>query len=234
MGYTTYFSGDFSITPALKPEHLAYLRMFVRLRHANRDPKAVEHIPDPIREAAGLPVGEHGAYFVAYGPNAPAPDLSGKTLQEVEAILNAHRKDNGINDEGPGVLRDGYRTGILPGYWCQWTPNDEGTALAWDEGEKFYSYREWLEFLIDHFLKPWGYTVAGMTDWNGEESGDTGTLFVANNIVFIGTPVPECCVKCGHGTLTIKGNADTGEKRTCVACNHTIVVHYTATGWDNA
>src|SRR5690242_19132511 len=41
-----------------------------------------------------------------------------------------------------------------PGLWCQWVPNEEGDAIAWDGGEKFYDSPEWMQYLIDHFLKP--------------------------------------------------------------------------------
>lgn len=41
-----------------------------------------------------------------------------------------------------------------PGLWCQWVPNEDGDALEWDGGEKFYEAAEWMAYLIDHFLKP--------------------------------------------------------------------------------
>ncbi|MGR3938428.1 hypothetical protein [Streptomyces sp. BRA346] len=41
-----------------------------------------------------------------------------------------------------------------PGLWCEWVPNDYGTALTWSGGEKFYSAASWMEYLIDTFLKP--------------------------------------------------------------------------------
>lgn len=41
-----------------------------------------------------------------------------------------------------------------PGLWCQWVPTEDGTALVWDDGEKFYDSAEWMRYLIEHFLKP--------------------------------------------------------------------------------
>ena len=41
-----------------------------------------------------------------------------------------------------------------PGLWCGWTPNEDGTCIEWDGGEKFYEYVEWIEYLIDNVLKP--------------------------------------------------------------------------------
>lgn len=38
-----------------------------------------------------------------------------------------------------------------PGLWCQWTPNEDGTAIEWDGGEKFYDSPGWLSYII-HLL----------------------------------------------------------------------------------
>ena len=72
-----------------------------------------------------------------------------------------------------------------PGLWCQWTPNEDGTELEWDGGEKFYEYTEWLYYLINKILAPNGYVLNGEVDWSGEESGDVGTIHVIDNIVYV-------------------------------------------------
>jgi hypothetical protein len=72
-----------------------------------------------------------------------------------------------------------------PGLWCGWTPNEEGTALVWDGGEKFYEYTAWLKYLIEKILKPRGYTVNGSVSWQGEESSDKGILVVKKNKVLV-------------------------------------------------
>lgn len=75
-------------------------------------------------------------------------------------------------------------------YYCQWRPNADGTAIEWDEGEKFYDYVEWMRCLCDKFLTPWGYMVAGIVQWDGEESGDMGQIIIASpNIVTTRTAV---------------------------------------------
>ena len=70
-----------------------------------------------------------------------------------------------------------------PGLWCQWTPTSDGAGLQWDGEEKFYEYDTWLQYLIDHFLVPWGYQVSGAINWSGEEDGDVGILEVKGNRV---------------------------------------------------
>lgn len=161
MGYTTDFDGEFKITPPLSQKHVAYLTKFAQTRRMARDVQKTARRPDPFREAASLPVGPQGAYFV---------NESGMSGQ----------------DNGPDVTNsNGPPTG-QPGLWCQWTPSEDGATLGWDGGEKFYNYVEWLEYLIAHFLKPWGYQLNGTVTWSGEESSDHGQIVVKNNTV---TPV---------------------------------------------
>ncbi len=85
----------------------------------------------------------------------------------------------------------------VPGYWCQWVPTTDGTAIKWDDGEKFYDSVEWMEYIIENFLMPDGYAqgepalegftfnhvVNGIINAEGEESGDIWRLVVRNNKV---------------------------------------------------
>ncbi len=41
-----------------------------------------------------------------------------------------------------------------PGLWCQWIPNEDGTALTWDQGENFYNAAEWMDYLANRLLGP--------------------------------------------------------------------------------
>jgi hypothetical protein len=55
--------------------------------------------------------------------------------------------------------------------------------IEWDTGEKFYSYIEWLEYIIYNFLAPKGYVLNGSVEWYGEDRADVGTIVVKSNIV---------------------------------------------------
>ena len=103
MGYTTDFSGRFTVTPPLSAEHVSALKKFADERHSS--------------------------------------ELAGS-------------------------------------YYCQWVPTDDGTGIEWDGGEKFYAYESWLQYLIDHFLKPWGHVVEGVVEYQGEDPSDFGRLRV--------------------------------------------------------
>ena len=72
-----------------------------------------------------------------------------------------------------------------PSLWCQWVPNEDGTAIEWDGGEKFYAYSEWLFYIINKILAPNGYTLNGTVIWQGEETGDVGKIHVVDNVVTV-------------------------------------------------
>ena len=72
-----------------------------------------------------------------------------------------------------------------PSLWNQWTPTQDGMGIEWDGGEKFYYYTEWLVYLINKILAPNGYILNGVVQWQGDENGDVGEIFVENNRVFI-------------------------------------------------
>lgn len=88
-----------------------------------------------------------------------------------------------IDSEYTGVVDQNEPPTGQPGLWCQWVPTEDGMGLEWDGGEKFYNFVEWMQYIIDHFLKPWGITVNGEIQWQGEEMGDRGLLIVTNNVV---------------------------------------------------
>ena len=158
MGYTTDFCGQFDLDKPLTPEHKAYLAAFADTRRMKRNPVIVEGMQDDLRKAVGLPEGVEGGYYVG---------SEGKYGQD--------------NDESV-VEYNQHPTG-QPGLWCQWVPNKDGTAIVWDENEKFYYYVEWIEYIIEHFLKPWGYVVNGKVNWHGEGWYDTGAIRIEDNIV---------------------------------------------------
>lgn len=78
----------------------------------------------------------------------------------------------------------------FPSYYCQWRGSEDGTELEWDQGEKFYSYVEWVSYLIDHFFKPNGYTLEGEVRWQGEDTDDSGMIIVKANRVGTAPLVP--------------------------------------------
>jgi hypothetical protein len=162
MGYSTDFEGSWTVTPPLKAEHKAYLKAFADTRRMKRDAAKTALRPDPVRAAVGLPVGDEGGYFV-----------------NEDGFAGQHH--------GPDVLDSNEPPAGQPGLWCKWEPTEAGDKYEWNGVEKFYDYVEWLEYVIRHFLNPWGYILKGRVDWQGEEEDDTGFINVYNNTVYVNT-----------------------------------------------
>lgn len=159
MGYTTDFDGRFNLDHPLTPEHAAYLHAFGETRRMARDPKVYADKPDPIRAAVGLPLGPQCAYYT--GSTAFA----------------------GQDYDSPGIIGHGSTTPQgQPGLWCQWLPTDDLGGIEWNGGEKFYNYDDWMTYLIEHFLAPWGYTVSGAVTYSGESDDDQGTLTIVDGV----------------------------------------------------
>lgn len=159
MGYTTEFSSHFTVSPAMRPEHVAYLNKFAETRRMWRDVTVLATMPDPVRESVGLPLGEGVEYFVGGG------GFAGQ--DEDASILNYNRPPPS-----------------QPGLWCKWAVvKDEygNDVVAWNHGEKFYDYIEWLRYLINRFFKPWEYVLNGTIQWQGEKVGDSGTIEIVDN-----------------------------------------------------
>lgn len=167
MGYTTEFSGQFSITPKLTKAQKAFLLKFSETRRMKRDPEEILRLQESgvfpsgkkdLAIAAGLQIGPEGQHFVHGG------GFGGQAIDESISGYNSPPKGQ-------------------PGLWCHWVPTEDGKHLKWDGGEKFYDYVEWLEYIIERFLKPWGRAINGEVEYQGEDEDDFGVIVVRNNIV---------------------------------------------------
>lgn len=153
MGYNTNFSGSFDLDEPLTKEQIAYLTEFSRTRRMKRDLECIEKINDLLRLAVGLQIGIDGGYYVA----SDTDDSS---------VINYNHPPEG-----------------QPGFYCQWIPSEDGTYISWDGGENFSEYVEWIEYIIEHFLKPWGKILNGGVEWEGNSSDDLGKIVIKNNLV---------------------------------------------------
>ena len=105
----------------------------------------VKELQDPFREVLGLPLGDFGQYFVGTRGNYQEYENTEYTLPRYEHIVNKKRPL-------------AYQVGI----WCNWEVKTRGdkSFLAWNGGEKFYNYVEWLDYLLNNFFIPWNYTLS--------------------------------------------------------------------------
>jgi len=94
-------------------------------------------------------------------------------------------EDLGQDYNNPNVISANEPPKTQPGLWCQWIPTEDGMGLEWDGGEKFYSYTEWIGYIIEKILEPNGYVVNGKVKWQGAEMNDRGIIIVKDNHVDI-------------------------------------------------
>ena len=160
MGYTTEFQGQFLLNKPLTKHHKEYLEMFSESRRMQRNPN-YKFEPNELNEkcvdlmaACGL---EGMEFYCGNGFCGQDPDNS--------------------------ITEYNYPPAGQPGLWCQWVPNEEGTAIEWNGIEKFYEYVPWIKYIIENFLKPWGYVLNGEVTWEGEDQGDMGKIIIKNNVV---------------------------------------------------
>lgn len=92
-------------------------------------------------------------------------------------------KGHAGQDRDDSILNYNEPPRTQPSLWCQWEPNEDGTAIRWDGGEKFYNYVEWIKYIINKVLEPRGYKLNGEVEWYGEDSEDMGKINIVNNNV---------------------------------------------------
>jgi len=167
MGYTTEFKGlGFWTDRPLSEEHRAYIVKFADRRHMQVNPDLIK--AGPTRTAAGMEAGKHGEFVLDDDThaNGTLSEDSGWVMKSTHPYLIDY------NAPPHGV----------PGLWCQWTVDEDG-HITWDGNEKFYHYDEWLSWLIENILRPWGYVLNGTLDYQGEDDDDFGRLIVVDNVV---------------------------------------------------
>jgi hypothetical protein len=158
MGYTTDFFGSFTLDSPLSIAQKNFLEEFAETRRMKRDVTKIPSIPNKNEKMIQL-LKEVGLGLEYYGGTG----------------------DFG-QDRDPSVV-DFNASGIFPGLWCQWVPSEDGKEIVWNGSEKFYYYVEWIQFIIKHFLTPWGKVLNGEVEWQGEERDDRGLIVIKNNKV---------------------------------------------------
>lgn len=86
--------------------------------------------------------------------------------------------------------------------YFQWVPATSLEHIVWDRNEKFYKYVEQLRWLCA-WLNQRGISANGSLYWQGEETGDTGTILVTANTV--STHPNERPSGKNPGPLTLRG-----------------------------
>jgi hypothetical protein len=192
MGYTTDFSGSFEFDRPLTTQEKNYITRFSETRRMKRD---VQKLYEIHKGKHGLPMTttitpemeEHIKYLESVGYMVSlTPTRDNRTPEEIYGVDGGFfvgAKGHGGQDHDGTIIEYNTPPNGQPGLWCQWTVDKSGTKLKWDGGEKFYSYVEWLQFLIDNFFSKWGVILNGEVEWQGEDAKDIGKIVVTNNEV---------------------------------------------------
>ena len=123
MGYTTDFSGGFTLTPSATPEQVDYINNFAETRHVRRDANKLKELFDGKHSLDG-DYGTDGEFFTGGEFFADGPgDVAVINVALITGMFNT-----------PPATQ--------PGLWCQWVLTDEGGILEWDGNEKFYEYEK--------------------------------------------------------------------------------------------
>lgn len=65
-------------------------------------------------------------------------------------------------------------------YGCDWRLCEGCLSI---EGESRADQDGWLRVLTERFFQPNGYTLSGEVRWEGDQSGDTGVIYIEDNRV---------------------------------------------------
>ena len=106
-----------------------------------------------------------------------------------------------------------------PSLWLQWgihRGKDGMDYLSWNRAEKFYSYVDWLVYLLDKIIVPRGYVLSGSVFFQGEDARNYGKITITQNRILIEAP-DERVHSYAHTTYTyvydakLKNSVEGGE-----------------------
>lgn len=104
-------------------------------------------------------------------------------------------------EDATGVINFNEPHTPQPSLWCNFSTTEDGTALVWTGAEKTYFGKDWIKYLIDHFLKPkakthnvespnfknftYNHICNGELYAQGEDSKDVWKIVVKDNVVTV-------------------------------------------------
>lgn len=195
MGYTTEFTGIFLFNRQLTTTEKEYINKFSETRRMKRD---VSKLVKIFKGEFGLPIIdeispetqthidflENMGYQVNLTKVKKDRKKENRKPEEIYGLDGAYfvgGRGSFGQDRDDSVIDFNVPPSGQPGLWCQWETN--GSHLGWNGSEKFYSYVEWLQYLIEHFFSKWGVILNGEVTWEGEDSNDRGKIIVVDNVV---------------------------------------------------
>lgn len=153
MGYTTSFTGYFKIKPTPNQKIQNLINGLSKTRRMKRDVNILkEHFPN-------TDFGTDGEFY-----------------------FNEDDFKNFGQDDTLGVIDYNNPPSTQPSLWLDWELDKEDPSkLKWNESEKFYSYIDWLDYLIKNIFTPNNLQLNGTVKFYGDEPGDFGKISIRDN-----------------------------------------------------
>ena len=159
MGYDTYFNGEFELDRLLTDDQREFLDLWLSGDHVARD-------ADLLKSAA-----------------CSKQNLECLNLLDRLGMEPGEECVNYIGHPNDGA-ETGHDPHSLPGRHCYWQISPRGATISCERGSSFL-YVEWLTYIIEHFIKPWGYTLNGEVYWDGDQNDDRGKIEVIDNVITV-------------------------------------------------
>jgi len=113
-------------------------------------------------------------------------DLPPKYGVEGEFYIDKRKGFNLRDEDSITIIDHNHYPSTQPGFYCCWEPSDDRCGIEWNQKEKFYTYIEWLEYIIKNFLAPKNYILNGTVEYEGEKRfKDRGRIIVIHNEVSV-------------------------------------------------
>ena len=178
MSNMTNLYGHFVLDRPLTAEQIAYLEHFLQMKRYIWDEAFIQGFPDPLREAVSLPVGLQGMYFTGCNDqtfDALQPGIIRDYFDPFKVPYEPEEVQQEVKARYPLVL-------ALPRGHAPWGPTADDMGMSGDRVDNWREPVAWLQFLLDHFLLPWGYELKGEVVYKTFE-GEEGRFVVRDNRV---------------------------------------------------
>ena len=138
-GYDTQFYGEFKFNETISPQLNKYLKKFSASKRV---------------KWCGLPeiFGIDGAFYYDGMDDAISMYMFGENI----SLLNPVKVTSHLPPDDQ------------PSSWCNWTPSKDGNSVRWNCRKNSYEYIKWLQYIINNFLGPHGYTLNGKVTYYGD------------------------------------------------------------------
>lgn len=192
MGYSTFFTGAFKITPKVNPIMACRLNLWLKSRHFDRK-KAMDCLMKTNIDYKDVTLfgfgGSNNELFIPSFSKSVnnslneniniiiAPHEIGSTManMNMDDYIASNTNTSGLYGKMPNTI---------PSLWSNIfivnDPNENASYLGWNQYEKSKSMEIWFTTIID-WLKKFNFTIEGVVNAQGERKNDFYHMKINNN-----------------------------------------------------